>query len=125
MGDKGVLFSPNDYGAQFRLTPDDAFTGIQTAKPEKGPEGVSKDQDPFMKVEWAEAIKANKPEMASSNFAYAGQLTETMLMGNIAVRFAGKKLEWDAAKMRFTNSDDATKLVSKEYRKGWDFLTKG
>ncbi len=44
-------------------------------------------------------------------------------MGNIAVRFAGKKLEWDAAKMQFTNSDAATKLVSKEYRKGWDFLT--
>lgn len=125
VGEKGVLFSPNDYGAQFRLTPEDAFTGIQTAKPEKGPEGVAKDQDPFMKAEWAEAIKANKPELASSNFAYAGQLTETMLMGNIAVRFAGKKLEWDAAKMQFTNSPDATKLVSKEYRKGWDFLSKG
>jgi predicted dehydrogenase len=124
VGDKGVLFSPNDYGAQFRLTPEKDFEGIQTAKPEKGPEGVDKDQDPFMKKEWAEAIKANKPELASSNFDYAGQLTETMLLGNIAVRFAGKKLEWDAAKLRFTNSEDATKFVSKEYRKGWDFLTK-
>ena len=128
VGDKGVLFSPNDYGAQFRLTPEKDFEGIQTAKPEKAPEGVSGEggnHDPHMKKEWADAIKANKPELASSNFAYAGQLTETMLLGNIAVRFAGKKLEWDAAKLRFTNSDDATKLVSKEYRKGWDFLTKG
>jgi predicted dehydrogenase len=125
VGDKGILFSPNDYGAQFRLTPEDAFSGVQTAKPEKGPEGVASDQDAFMKKEWADAIRANKPELASSNFAYAGQLTETMLMGNIAVRFAGTKLEWDAAKLTFTNSTDATKLVSKEYRKGWDFLTKG
>lgn len=127
VGDKGVLFSPNDYGAKFRITPEDSFSGLQIAKPEKGPEGVEGvrgEQDPFMKKEWAEAIKSNKPEAASSNFAYAGQLTETMLLGNIAVRFAGKKLEWDAAKQQFTNSEAATKLVSKEYRKGWDFLTK-
>ncbi|MBN9123064.1 MAG: Gfo/Idh/MocA family oxidoreductase, partial [Planctomycetes bacterium] len=110
VGDKGVLFSPNDYGARFRLTPEDAFSKLQIAKPEKTPEGVDGDkneQDPFMKKEWAAAIRANKPELAASNFAYAGQLTETMLMGNIAVRFAGKKLEWDAAKQRFTNSEDA------------------
>ena len=120
VGDKGVLFSPNDYGAQFRLTPEKNFAGIQTTHPEKGPEGVDRDNDPQMKKEWAEAIRAGKPELASSNFDYAGQLTETMLMGNIAVRFAGQKLEWDAAKLRFTNSDTATKLVSKEYRKGWE-----
>ena len=68
---------------------------------------------------------AGKPALASSNFDYAGRLTETMLLGNIAVRFAGKKLEWDAAKLQFTNSAAAQKFVSKEYRKGWDFLTKG
>ncbi len=123
VGDKGVLFSPNDYGAQFRFTPEKDFAGIQTAKPEKNPEGVDKDHDAHMKKEWADAIRAGKPSLASSNFDYAARLTETMLMGNIAVRFAGKKLEWDAAKMKFTNSDAATKLVSKEYRKGWDFLT--
>jgi predicted dehydrogenase len=124
VGDKGILFSPNDYGAQFRLTPEKDFEGIQTTKPEKLPAGVDADNDSHMKKEWADAIKANKPSLASSNFDYAGQLTETMLMGNIAVRFAGTKLEWDAAKMKFTNSEAATKLVSKEYRKGWDFLTK-
>jgi predicted dehydrogenase len=123
VGDKGVLFSPNDYGAQFRLTPDKNFTGVQTTKPEKGTEGVDKEgfeSDQHMKKEWADAIKANKPELASSNFAYAGRLTETMLLGNIAVRFAGTKLEWDAAKLLFTNSEAATKLVSKNYRKGFE-----
>jgi predicted dehydrogenase len=123
VGDKGVLFSPSDYGAQFRLTPEKDFAGIQTTKPEKATAGVDRDEDEYMKKEWTEAIRADKPALAASNFDYAGRLTETMLMGNIAVRFAGKKLEWDAAKLRFTNSDAATKLVSKEYRKGWDFLT--
>ncbi len=122
VGDKGVLFSPNDYGAQFRLTPEKDFAGIQTTKPEKHVAGVDseKDNDPYMKKEWADAIKAGKPTAAASNFDFAGRLTETMLLGNIAVRFAGTKLEWDAAKLRFTNSDAATKLVSKEYRKGWE-----
>ena len=120
VGDKGVLFSPNDYGAQFRLTPEKDFAGVVTTKPESGPPGVDKDPDPQMKKEWADAIKAGKPALASSNFDYAGRLTETMLLGNIAVRFAGQKLEWDAAGLRFTNSAPATKLVSKAYRKGWE-----
>jgi predicted dehydrogenase len=123
VGDKGVLFSPNDYGAQFRLTPEKDFAGLQTTKPEKATPGVDGDPDPAMKREWADAIRAGKPELASSNFAYSAQLTETMLLGNIAVRFAGQRLEWDAPKLRFANSDAATKLVSKEYRKGWELPT--
>jgi predicted dehydrogenase len=120
IGTKGMLYSPNDYGAKFRLTPEKDFAGIQTDKPESGPAGVDKDQDPHQKREWVEAIKAGKPAMAASNFDFAARLTEAMLLGNIAVRFGGKKLEWDAAKMAFTNSADATRLVSKEYRKGWE-----
>ncbi len=120
IGTKGMLYSPNDYGSQFRLTPEKDFTGIQTTKPESLPAGVEKDQDPHQKKEWVEAIRAGKPAMAYSNFDYAARLTEAMLLGNIAVRFAGKKLEWDAKGMAFTNSADATKLVTKEYRKGWE-----
>jgi len=120
VGDKGVLFSPNDYGAQFRLTPEKDFAGIQTTKPEALPAGVDRDVDPHMKKEWADAIRAGKPALASSNFDYSARLTEAMLLGNIAVRFAGTKLEWDAAHLRFTNSEPATKLVSKEYRRGWE-----
>lgn len=120
IGDKGVLFSPNDYGAQFRLTPEEKFRNVQTSKPEHGPMGADRDQDVAMKKEWAEAIRAGKPELASSHFDYSARLTETMLLGNIAVRFAGLTLEWNANLARFTNSNEATKFVSKEYRKGWE-----
>ncbi len=127
VGEKGVLFSPNDYGAQFRFTPDELGRGVQTTKPEKLPEGVSTDKevDQYQKAEWVAAIKANKPEMAYSNFEYAARLTEAMLLGNIAVRFQGEKLEWDATKLQFANSKKATLLVSKQYRKGWDPRTVG
>jgi predicted dehydrogenase len=126
VGEKGVLFSPNDYGAHFTFTPDEIGKGVQTAKPEKLPQGVGdREEDLHQKREWAAAIQANKPAMAYSNFDYAGKLTEAMLLGNIAVRFAGEKLEWNAAKLAFANSARATALVSKEYRKGWDPSTIG
>jgi predicted dehydrogenase len=128
VGAKGVLYSPNDYGARFRITPEKDFAGLQTARPEKAPAGVESDRrehDLFMKDEWVKAIRAGQPGLASSNFDYAGQLTETMLLGNIAVRFAGQRLEWDAAGLRFRDADAATRLVSKEYRKGWELPALG
>jgi predicted dehydrogenase len=123
VGEKGILFSPNDYGGAFRLTPEKDYAGIQTTKPEKLPEGVpAGDHDAYAKQEWFKAIKEGKPELAFSNFDYAGQLTETMLLGNIAVRVGGgAKLTWNAEAMTFDNAD-ATKFVTKEYRKGWDLL---
>ncbi len=108
IGTKGMLFSPNDYGAKFRLVPEKEFTGLQLSKPEKGPVGVGdRAEDPYQKKEWVEAIKAGKPALAASSFEFAGRLTETMLLGNIAVRFAGQKLEWDTATMKFRNSPQA------------------
>ena len=45
-------------------------------------------------------------------------MTEAMLLGLVALR-TGKKIEWDAKKMRVTNLPEANKLVRREYRKGW------
>ena len=58
--------------------------------------------------------------LEAARLTRAGRLTEAMLLGNIAVRFAGQKLEWDAATMKFRNSADASALVSKTYRKGFE-----
>ncbi|HEV3146561.1 MAG TPA: gfo/Idh/MocA family oxidoreductase, partial [Gemmataceae bacterium] len=120
IGTKGMLFSPNDYGAKFRLLPEKEFAGVQTDKPEKGPLGVAKGEDPYQKQEWVEAIRAGKPQLAASNFEFAARLTEAMLLGNIAVRFAGQKLTWDAATLKFPTSAAASALVSATYRKGWE-----
>ncbi len=115
VGSKGVLYSPDDYGARYMLLPKENFEGYK--KPEKRLPRNGKGDD-GMKAEWVRAIVENKPEIAYSNFDFAGLLTETILLGNVAMR-AGKKLEWDGENMKFTNAHDAEKFLHFEYRKGW------
>ncbi len=115
VGSKGVLYSPDDYGARYMLLPKENFEGYK--KPEKRLPRNGKG-DEGMKAEWVRAIVENKPEIAYSNFDFAGLLTETILLGNVAMR-AGKKLEWDGENMKFTNAHDAEKFLHFEYRKGW------
>lgn len=118
VGTKGVLFSPNDYGAVVYIVTPDGVKRL-TGKPEKLASNGRGDQG--MKDEWAAAIKAGKPEVAYSNFDYAGILTEAILLGNVAIR-AGKKLEWDGEKLLVTNEKSANDFVKRTYRKGWDFV---
>ena len=66
--------------------------------------------------EWIAACKGGKP--ASCEFGFGALLTETALLGVIAVR-TGKRLEWDAAAGRFTNDADANALIAPAYRSGW------
>ncbi len=62
-------------------------------------------------------------------------MTETVLMGNLAIRsymlrkddgkgnmdfFARKKLLWDGENMRITNMEEANQFVTRTYRKGWE-----
>lgn len=56
----------------------------------------------------------------SAHFGYAGPLTEAILLGGVASRFPGVELKWDAKSLKFAHNDDATKLVKKTYRKGWE-----
>src|SRR5262249_16259062 len=107
---------PDDYGASYILLPRKAFEDFK--KPEKTlPRNGRGDNG--MKAEWVEAIKSNKPSIAYSNFDFAGMMTEAILLGNIGIRFHGKKLDWDGPALKFTNVPDANQYVHMEYRKGW------
>ncbi len=69
--------------------------------------------------EWLMAVAGQKPlDYPKSNFTYAGPFTETVLLGNIALRM-GRRLEWDGPNMRFTNLPQANQYLTKEYREGW------
>ena len=68
-------------------------------------------------VEWLTAIKTGTP--ALSNFAASGPFSETVLLGNLALRL-GKRVEWDAKKLAATNSPEAAPLIRRAYRKGWE-----
>ncbi len=109
VGAKGTLYSPGDYGVSHRLLPTEKFENFE-GPPESLP------RSPGHHKEWILACKGGKPAM--SNFDYAAVLTETVLLGNVAVR-AGKRIEWDAAAMRAANCPEAAPLIRREYRKGW------
>ena len=87
---------------------------------------------------WIDAVKAgfnsDQHKALTSSFDYAGPLTETVLMGNIAIRsyllrrgsgrnteyYGQKKLLWDGNAMKITNLEEANQFVGRDYRKGWE-----
>ena len=69
--------------------------------------------------EFIEACKKNTPQQVGASFSYSAQLTEIILLGNIAKRFPKRLLTWDPQQMRFTNHDEANQLVRTVYREGW------
>lgn len=124
-GTKGKIMC-NCYGAKPTLLPtsrmsSEAGSVAQTLA--RVPEGHY--------VQWVNACIAGYGQKElSSPFEYAGPLTETILMGNLALRsynlkdasghFPGrKKLLWDAVNMKITNFDEANQFVKREYRPGW------
>ncbi len=69
--------------------------------------------------EWIEAIRGGEAPSESWS-TWAAPLTELVLLGNVALRIGGgKRLNYDAANMRFTNSDDANALLKPDYQNGW------
>ena len=54
----------------------------------------------------------------STNFDYAGPLTEFVLMGNVGLR-AGKELSFDWPSMKVTNVPEANEFIKPHYREGW------
>jgi hypothetical protein len=54
-----------------------------------------------------------------SNFDYAGPLTEIVLLGVLALRAPGRRLEWDSVNMQVKNAPELNAYVHSEYRKAW------
>jgi predicted dehydrogenase len=67
--------------------------------------------------DWLEAIRTGRP--AGSNFDYGARLTQTALLGAVAIRFAGEKLLWDDQAGTFTNHGLANAYLHPPYRAGW------
>jgi len=88
---------------------------------------------------WVDACKAGfgstEHKGLTSSFDYAGPMTETVLMGNLAIRsymlrrensrgqmefYGRKKLLWDGDKMLITNFEEANQFVGRTYRPGFE-----
>jgi predicted dehydrogenase len=106
IGEKGVLLCP--HGGKPVLLPGKDFGDHKI--------DLVSGKDHY--AQWVDACKGNGTP--TSNFDYSGPLTETVLLGTIAIRFPGKKLKWDTESLKVTNIKEANQYVHHGYRKGWD-----
>ncbi|MDX1667731.1 MAG: Gfo/Idh/MocA family oxidoreductase, partial [Saprospiraceae bacterium] len=135
IGERGGILC-GTYGSNPTLLPTSAMEGFQEPEPDMPPvpEGHQR--------QWVEAIKEGGK--TSSPFDYASALTETILVGNLAIHtfnrrvlrkgkkpsdwdaweFPGRglQLEWDSQNLMVTNLDDANEFVGRDYREGWKLM---
>ncbi len=139
--DGGILFEGSQgkmmaglFGTNPTLLPTEKMKFIQKPEPSKPlvPQGEEGHQQ-----QWARACKEGYGAYTSSSFAESGPLTETVLMGNLAVLsynyaestdnwyswvYPGRKeLLWDGQNMKITNFEPANRFVKRRYRGEWDF----
>jgi predicted dehydrogenase len=113
VGEKDTLLAPRDYCEMgFTLLSGAAAPSVEIeSSPGQFRELVSA-------IQGGPAPKSNFPE-------YAGALTETVLLGNLAVWAApepgspGKKIEWDAKNLEATNAPEVAELVHPTFRDGY------
>ena len=73
---------------------------------------------PLHRMQFANTCKGKTKQVCP--FEYASRLTETMLLGIVALKTGqGKLIRWDGEAGRVTNNDSANQYLGREYRKGW------
>jgi len=129
IGDKGQVYSPDDYGLQFFVKTNDDKTFVPGDKHEaakavpvtipRAPGPKEAEIDEKQKIEWVRMIKDGTPSY--SNFDIAAYLTEIILLGCIAMKVGVKnRMQWDGPNMRSTNVSEAAQFVRRQNRKGWE-----
>ena len=110
VGSKGKILCGSHGAGGLRIIPESAMKAYTKPAPTI-PRSIGHRQ------EWVAACKGEGS--AKSNFEFAGPMTETTLLGNIAIR-TGKKLNWDSENMKITNLPEANEFLHRDYRQGWN-----
>lgn len=104
--EKATIYSPDEMNTTFKLVGGAEMPDIQI------------DESPGHMAEFFRAAMGGKP--AVSNMPnYSGPLTETVLLGNLAIWADGRKLEWDARRMQVKGTSEFDALIRPEFRPGW------
>jgi predicted dehydrogenase len=106
VGSKGTIAFKDWNPKDFVLQPEEQFKEFVSPTP-------TIPRSPGHYQEWIAACKGGPP--ALSNFDYAALLTETCLLGNLALR-VGKRIDWDAKEMRARNCPEADQFIRSAYR---------
>ena len=111
VGEKGVLLHEG-HGINARMYPEKL-----NEKYEDTPQ-IYERVTTTHEMNWANACKGEGK--AVSPFEYAGPLTETMLLGLVALQAGqGVKIYWDGKKGEVTNNAEANAFLHREYREGY------
>lgn len=113
VGEKGILMHKT-YGENPQMYPANLMEEYANV-PEKY-DRIKGGRDAH-ELNWIRAIKGE--EKASSPFSYASPLTETMLLGVVALRSPGEILRYDGDNMEFTSNSEMNQYLHREYRQGW------
>ena len=105
------------YGKNPRLFPESLMEAAAKV-PQKYERIETDKQEPLHRQNWAKACKGQAK--STSPFEYASKLTETMLLGIVALKTGqGVQLSYDGEKGEVTNLKEANQYLHREYRKGW------
>ena len=105
MGTEGSLLIP--HGGPPQLLPEDKFSKVARPKlPERN-----------HYHHFVDAILGG--EKNESHFAQTGPMAEAILLGTVAIRVPGQKLEWNSRRLKVTNSPEANQYLQRTYRAGW------
>jgi len=105
IGTEGSLLIPHNAPPQ--LLPEDKFSNVQ--RPKLPPRNHYH--------HFVDACLGG--EKTESHFAQTGPMTEAILLGTVAIRVPGQKLEWDSARLKVTNCSEANRYLQRRYRQGW------
>jgi predicted dehydrogenase len=112
LGDRGGIVYGSHGAGGVKLFPDDSDKAYR--RPAQKIQRIGGDHH----GDFARGIR-NRSHIPGSNFDYGGALTELALLGNIAFRYPGLELKWDAAGQKFPNCAEAKLWINPPYRKGW------
>jgi hypothetical protein len=110
VGDKGKIIA-GFRCENPRLLPDSKMKAFLNGK--DAPKEIVEDGEKY----WINAFKTKTQSPGS--FLNATAVTETILLGAVALR-AKRRVDYDSANLKITNSDEANKFLYREYRKGWE-----
>lgn len=106
VGTDGLLVLPHGSAEPFVVGPEKTLPQIELP-----------DRDHY--AEFVDVVLAGGKEPCSASFDYAGPLTESVLIGNVAAHFPGETLEFDAKSLSFPRKREANEYLTRAYRKGW------
>jgi predicted dehydrogenase len=115
IGSRGTLFTRTWHGG---VTPDDMFLLLPHQQyTHYSPPPPSLPRTPEHHAEWIAACKGGPP--TQSNFDYASRLTESLLVGLLAVRL-GRRIDWEADAMKAKSCPEADPFIKPQLRQGWE-----